>query len=95
MTFIVACTISAAPLRVIRVRLQMGSRTCGCAGAIAIGDYTEAAAVVVLFGLAEWLEARAAGHSCDFRRVLSSFDCVCTHVSQLDVADAAHKSSSL
>lgn len=28
------------------------------AGAIAIGDYTEAAAVVALFGVAEFLEAR-------------------------------------
>ena len=35
------------------------------AGAIAIGDYTEAAAVVVLFGLAEWLETRAAGRARD------------------------------
>ena len=35
------------------------------AGAIAIGDYTEAAAVVVLFGLAEWLEARATGRARD------------------------------
>lgn len=35
------------------------------AGAIAIGDYTEAAAVVVLFGLAEWLETRATGRARD------------------------------
>lgn len=34
-------------------------------GAIAIGDYTEAAAVVCLFGLAEWLEVRATGRARD------------------------------
>lgn len=31
------------------------------AGAIALGDYTEAATVVVLFSLADFLEARCAG----------------------------------
>ena len=35
--------------------------TVGATGAIAIGDYTEGAAVVVLFGLAEWLEVRSLG----------------------------------
>lgn len=36
-----------------------------CTGAIAINDYTEAAAVVCLFGLAEWLEVRATGRARD------------------------------
>ncbi len=35
------------------------------AGAIAIEDFTEAAAVVVLFGGAEWLETRATGRARD------------------------------
>lgn len=48
------------------LRLSLGLQTLdinilmiiAVAGAIAIGDYTEAAAVVALFGVAEFLEAR-------------------------------------
>ncbi len=41
------------------------TRTPSFAGAIAIGDYTEAATVVVLFGVADFLEANCCGKARD------------------------------
>ena len=38
---------------------------CVVTGAIAIGDYTEAATVVVLFGVADFLEANCSGKARD------------------------------
>jgi cation transport ATPase len=46
--------------------LTLGSvRPRQVAGAVAIGDYSEAASVVVLFGSAEFLEGRCSGQARD------------------------------